>query len=367
MNRRQLLRSIPLLSAGALVAACKAPPPARDAAAVQPTGAAAQAASLTSLAAFSALDPFEQNKQLGRGVNFGNALEAPTEGAWGMVLEEGFFDLVKQGGFNTIRVPTKWSGHAATASPYLIEAAFFERIDWVVDNTLKRGLNCVLNLHHYDELMTDTDAHIGRFVALWSQIAARYKDKPAQLVFELCNEPNGLPAGKWNQIAAQTLAEVRATNPTRNVVIGPVDWNNIAALPDLKLPESDRHIIVTYHYYSPFQFTHQGAEWVDGSKAWLGTPWKGGGNDKANVDFDIQNAVRWGKKNNRPIWMGEFGAFSAAVIDSRARWTNYVAREAERQGVAWSYWEFGAGFGVYDRARKQWNEPILKALVPPPA
>ena len=57
---------------------------------------------------------FEQNRRLGRGVNFGNALEAPVEGEWGMVIEEGYFDLVKQAGLNSLRIPTRWTSHVGS-------------------------------------------------------------------------------------------------------------------------------------------------------------------------------------------------------------------------------------------------------------
>jgi endoglucanase len=46
-------------------------------------------------------DPaFAMNARLGRGVNLGNALEAPREGAWGVVIKEEFFPLIKEKGFN---------------------------------------------------------------------------------------------------------------------------------------------------------------------------------------------------------------------------------------------------------------------------
>ena len=57
-------------------------------------------------------DPFKINTLLGRGVNLGNALEAPTEGEWGVVLKEEYFSIIKQAGFNSIRLPVRWSGHA---------------------------------------------------------------------------------------------------------------------------------------------------------------------------------------------------------------------------------------------------------------
>src|SRR3954462_10448135 len=105
----------------------------------------------TSLAAAEA-DIFAANKALGRGVNFGNALEAPNEGEWGMKLEADFFAKIKAAGFDHVRVPTKWSAHAAKESPYAIDARFFERIDWVLEQAEKNKLRVVLNMHHYEDL-----------------------------------------------------------------------------------------------------------------------------------------------------------------------------------------------------------------------
>jgi endoglucanase len=135
-------------------------------------------------------------------------------------------------------------------------------------------------------------------------------------------------------------------------------------LMDLKLPEDDRHIIATFHYYLPFEFTHQGAEWVAGSEAWLGREWKGNGSEKASISFNLDRVTQWSKDNNRPVWLGEFGAYSKADMDSRVRWTSYLARDAEKHQINWAYWEFGAGFGVYDLPQNTWRQPLLEALVP---
>jgi endoglucanase len=314
---------------------------------------------------FAAIGAAEQAAQLGRGVNFGNALEAPTEGEWGMRLEERFFDLVKEGGFNTIRLPTRWSAHALPDAPYTIDAAFFERVDWALENAARRGLTIVVNMHHYDELMAQPDAHRARFSALWRQIAERYKDQPAGVLFELMNEPHdSLTPGAWNALAAEALAVVRQSNPTRNVVIGGGEWNSVSGLMQLKLPADDHHLIATFHYYAPFQFTHQGAEWVNGSQSWLGTEWQGSSNDRVSIEFDFDKVEQWARDNARPVWLGEFGAYSKADLASRARWTEFVARDIEQRGMSWAYWEFGAGFGVYDREQNRWNDALLRALVP---
>jgi endoglucanase len=62
---------------------------------------------------------------------------------------------------------------------------------------------------------------------------------------------------------------VRASNPERTVIAGPARWNIVDALPELRLPDDDR-LTVTVHYYSPFRFTHQGADWLEGAAGWRG-------------------------------------------------------------------------------------------------
>jgi endoglucanase len=310
-----------------------------------------------------AVDPFVQAKQLGRGVNF-SALEAPNEGDWGIVLEEGFFELARRARFKTIRLPVKWSAHAAKTAPYTIDGTFFKRIDWAVDNATRRGLNIVVNIHHYDELMDEkqTRAERPRFAGLWRQIATRYKDRPSSVVFELCNEPT-IMRTLWNEVLLDGLAAIRESNPTRNVIIGGGNWNSIDGLTDLKLPADDKHLIATFHYYAPMEFTHQGGSWVPGSDKWLGTEW-GSDAEKAAIRADLDKAAKWGVDKKRPLWLGEFGAFEQADLASRARWTQFVARESERRGIPWVYFEFGGGFAVYDRAKKAWIEPLRRALIP---
>jgi endoglucanase len=311
-------------------------------------------------------DPFALNARLGRGVNLGNALEAPSEGEWGVTLQEEYFALIQIGGFDSVRIPIRWSAHAALRAPYTIDPAFFDRVDWAVEQALSRNLLVIINVHHYEEMFSDPLAEQERFLALWRQVAEHYKDYPPELLLEILNEPNGaLSSSRWNALLKEALTAIRETNPTRTVVVGPANWNSVDALGSLELPEDDRHLIVTFHYYEPFQFTHQGAEWVEGADAWLGTTWEGTEAQKRAIVADLDRAAEWGRAQSRPVYLGEFGAYSKADMDSRARWTAFVARTAEERGISWAYWEFCSGFGVFDPTRGAWNEPLLEALVPP--
>ena len=228
----------------------------------------------------------EASQVLGRGINFGNSLEAPREGDWGAGLDAEYFRIVADAGFDHVRLPVSWAGYADTSAPYTIPdgidpnivdqpySNIWERVDWAIDQAEANDLMIIVNMHHYDEAHLDPAGHRDRLIAMWSQIATRYADAGSHVLFELFNEPNGQFTEQpeiWNELLLDLLATVRETNPTRPVVVGPVGFNNIDFLDDLALPDDD-YLIATVHLYEPFSFTHQGAEWIDPVPA-LGVPW----------------------------------------------------------------------------------------------
>lgn len=291
-------------------------------------------------------------------------LEAPTEGEWGLTVQEDYFVSIKEAGFDFVRLPVRWNAHAAESAPYTIDPAFFARVDEVVNWAVAQNLAVIIDFHHYEEMASDPQGHKERFLGIWQQIAEHYKDFPSNVLFELLNEPNGeLNAELWNQYVAQALPIVRASNPTRDIIVGPVNLNAYDQLSTLELPGDD-HLIVTFHYYLPFEFTHQGATWVEGSDAWLGRTWEAMDSEKAEIAGHFESVADWARRQGVRVLLGEFGAYSQADQASRVRWTDFVRSEAERHGFGWAYWEFASDFGVYDPAANVWRDELLKALIP---
>ena len=303
---------------------------------------------------------------LKRGIKMGNMLESPfREGSWGTTLKEEYLKLIKEAGFDHVRIPIRWSDYTASAPPYRIKESFLKRIDQIIDQTEYYGLSAVINIHHYEEIMINPEDHKERFLAIWEQIAERYSNRPDSLYFEILNEPNNkLTPSLWNQYLNEAIKVIRISNPDRILVVGGANWGGIDGLRELELPPEDKNILVTFHYYNPYEFTHQGASWASGSRAWLGTSWTGTFIEKKRIETEFDRAVNWAKENMRPLYLGEFGAYEKADLDSRVRWTNFVARESEKRNIPWAYWEFNSGFGVYDDFKKEWKVELLQALIP---
>jgi endoglucanase len=53
-------------------------------------------------------------------------------------------------------------------------------------------------------------------------------------------------------------------------------------------------------------------------------------------------------------------------MESRVRWTKFIADTAAERGMSLMYWEFCAQeFGLYDRYAKSWRKPLLEAIIQP--
>ncbi|MFX0210328.1 MAG: glycoside hydrolase family 5 protein [Candidatus Hodarchaeota archaeon] len=304
-----------------------------------------------------------------RGVNLGNFLEAPNEGDWsnGLIITEKHFTRIASAGFNLVRIPIRWNAHAMDTSPYTINDSFFNRVDWVINKSFQKNLSIIINIHHYDELMVDPEGHKERFLGLWQQISKHYQNYSQNLIFEILNEPHdNLNNTLWNQYLHEAIDIIRITNPERILIVGPTGWNNVWELSNLILPLNDANIVVTFHFYSPFEFTHQGAEWVSGSNAWLGTNWTGSQAEIEAINHEFNIAVDWAKTHNKSLFLGEFGAYQYAYQNGRIEWTTYVRTVAESHPEmwGWTYWEFCAGFGIMDNSLSYWYRGLLGSLLP---
>ena len=308
----------------------------------------------------------EINARLGRGINIGNTYEA--EQSWQSPFDPADLKRIADLGFTHLRLPIRWErgDRSLATAPYTLTPAFLQIIEAAVDEALKQKLHIILNMHHHDALMANPTAEKARFLSQWEQIADHFREYPDSLLFEILNEPHDqLTPSLWNDYLSDALQVIRTTNPKRCVVIGTAEWGGVGGLSALQLPD-DPQLILTIHYYNPFQFTHQGASWSEGSDAWLGTKWRDTAFERQAVEQDFKAVVRFSEEKQLPIHIGEFGAYSRADLDSRVRWTRFLARWFEQQDFSWAYWEWNSGFGIYNPQSGQYEQRLVDALTTDP-
>jgi len=304
-----------------------------------------------------------QNQRLGRGVNI-----LGYDPIWRSREQARFqvnhFRQLHEAGFDSVRINLHPFRHTSRERDWKLPDEWFATVDWAVTNALGNGLAVILDLHEFNAMAQAPEGRHDQFLTTWKQLAERYQSAPDGVFFEILNEPSKeLTPALWNRYLREALALIRKSNPTRTVIVGPAFWNSIGHLQDLELPAADRQLIVTVHYYTPMEFTHQGASWSS-QKDKSNVTWPGSVEERKAIREDFSKAADWARKNDRPILLGEFGAYDKAPMESRIRYTDAVARTAESFGWSFAYWQFDSDFVLFDINGDDWVRPIRDALVP---
>ncbi len=149
-------------------------------------------------------------------------------------------------------------------APGVYRECIFRKLDEFISWCEKYSLNIVLNLHkaigNYcdipEKIQLMEDAGLQeRFIDLWLAVEKRYHHKKS-IAFELLNEVRDIEPELWNRVADKIISALRNCNPDRVLIIGGTHWNSPHKLKDMHFYD-DRNIVYTFHFYAPFEFTHQ--------------------------------------------------------------------------------------------------------------
>ncbi|MCC0653000.1 glycoside hydrolase family 5 protein [Clostridioides sp. ES-S-0001-03] len=298
-----------------------------------------------------------------RGINIGNALESPKNFPWDVKMSNKYFDDIKMAGFDTVRIPVRFSDYTSDSNDYKIDEEFFKKIDGHIKYALDKELVVVLDLHHFEDIMKEPQTNKEKFLKIWQQIANRYQKYDKKLVFELLNEPKeSLSPQLLNEYFKEAIIIIRKTNPKRTIIVGPYNYYQIDYLKDLNIPKNS-NIVVSFHYYEPNDFAFQGNIYHKGFENLSNITWEGTNEQLEYLKKRFDTVEKWANKNNVKVLLGEFGITKEAPEASRVAWIKAVREEAEKRNFSWAYWELASGFGIYNQVEGTWDEDILNALV----
>tara|TARA_R110000796_G_scaffold23561_5_gene67384 strand:+ start:181 stop:1179 length:999 start_codon:yes stop_codon:yes gene_type:complete len=296
-----------------------------------------------------------------RCMNLSGALEGPSEGVWGYTVRMSDIDRIADAGFDTIRLPVRWSAHADHRRPYELDSDMLARTDEIIDHALAKGMKVILNVHHYHHIHHNPSRHERRLEGIWKQLAAHYAAYPDTLIFEVLNEPNTkMTVKRTDALNKRIVALIRKTQPDRWIILATAEWGSLTGLIESQ-PPHDPRIILSWHYYDPFSFTHQGVEFFKPTPP-AGAEW-GSEEDQARMAEDFRAAASFRDTHGMPLLLGEFGVFDAASVDERVKWISTVRHLSESNQFGWCHWGFSSNFRAYDPEKEAWIEPIRAALM----
>lgn len=244
-------------------------------------------------------------------------------------------------------------------------AGRLDELDKALVSCRRHGIKVVVDMHsppggryqNNDLAIFNEPKYQDHWVALWEQIARRYKGNAAIWGYDLINEPlqNTPPAtGVAGYLEAQTRAAkaIRAIDPDMPIFIEAADWDSPAAFEELE-PVNVSNIIYQVHMYVPGVFTHQGvfskSEPIEYPGKISGILW-----DKQQLRRTLQPVRDFQLAYNVHIYVGEFSAIRWApgacaylrdCIDLFEEygwdWTYHAYRE-------WDGWSVEHGSGPQD-------------------
>ena len=115
------------------------------------------------------------NRKLGRGVNI-----LGYDPIWRSFEQRRFkvqhFQLIKQGGFNSVRINLHPFAHMDSAADNVLSRSWLTVLDWAVHEAVKNDLMVILDLHEFTAMGKDPRGNYAKFLDFWRQIAPRYRE-----------------------------------------------------------------------------------------------------------------------------------------------------------------------------------------------
>jgi aryl-phospho-beta-D-glucosidase BglC (GH1 family) len=229
--------------------------------------------------------------------------------------------FIKRAGFNSVRVPFSYRLFVSEGEPQRLEGPGYELLDRVVGWCKREGLLVILDMHAAPGGQTgdNIDDSFGYpflyesaesqdlTVRIWQKLAARYREEPAVLGYDLLNEPiaHYFDAAHFNPklepLYRRIVTGIRAVDSNHVIFLGGAQWDT-----NFKVfgPPFDPRLAYTFHKY-----------WMEVKQE------------------AVQEYVDFSMKYDVPVWMGESG-------ENTDEWIASFRQLLERNQIGWCFWPY---------------------------
>ena len=229
--------------------------------------------------------------------------------------------LIKQMGFNSVRVPLNWRLFVSEDAPFRMEGPGWRLLERVVGWCREEQLYTVIDLHGAPGGQTGTNIDDSRgrpllfddpsaqrlTIDLWRAIAERYRDEPWVLGYDLLNEPiaHYFDKERLNPLLGkfyrQLVPAIREVDPHHIILLGGAQWNT--QFEPLGAPFAP-NLAFTFHLYWDEPKTKSIARYL---------------------------ALR--EKYNVPLWLGESG-------ENTDDWIAKFRVVLDENEIGWCFWPY---------------------------
>ena len=247
---------------------------------------------------------------------------------------------------------------------------FTEKPPHALDEDIQDNLD-----HLLDSIWQDQDAQ-DAWVDMWRYTAARYRDNPIVVGYDLMVEPNANEVGShalndpldvwdpeefyadyggtlydWNQLYPRISTAIREVDSDTPILIGGMAYSAVEWLPYLELT-GDPHTVYMVHQYAPVQYTHQ---WWDSLDcAYPGScdvDWDGEDEqfDRAWMEDLLSTIDTFITTHSVPVAVNEFGLM---------RWEPGADRFMDDQMDLFEQRGMNHALWVWDPSWEAWTEEV---------
>jgi endoglucanase len=344
------------------------------------------------------------NFRIKRGTNISHWLSQSEQRgeARRLHIQEDDFARLEELGFDFVRIPIDEVQFWDEQGNKLPEA--WDLLNNALDWSKEHNLRAIVDLHiiraHYfnavneddkaaNTLFTSEESQEG-LINLWRQLSEFLKDRSNDWVaYEFMNEPVAPEHEQWNQLVAKVHKALRELEPQRTLVVGSNMWQGHETMKYLKVPEGDKNIILSFHYYNPMLLTHYGAWWsplcaaykgkvnypgvlvskedYDAAPAAIKDQLKPFTEEVWNIDKireQFKDAIEAAKKYDLQLFCGEWGVYEPVDRELAYNWYRDVLTVFDEFNIAWTTWCYDADFGFWDQQRHCYKDyPLVELLM----
>ena len=342
------------------------------------------------------------NFRIKRGTNLSHWLSQSTERGEGrrLHIQEDDFARLDSLGFDFVRIPIDEEQFWDEDGNKLPEA--WDLLTNALHLAAKHHLRAIVDLHiirsHYFNAVNENGANANTLftseksqqdlINMWYQLSDVLKGfSNDSVAYEFMNEPVADEHEQWNAVIVKVHKALREREPQRTLVIGSNRWQGYETMKYLKVPEGDKNIVLSFHYYNPMILTHYGAGWTpigkyrgkvnypgvlvsqedyDAApdslkpelKPYLTQVW-----DVNKIREDFKDAIAVAKKYGLQLFCGEWGVYEPVDRELAYKWTKDMLSVFNEFNIAWTTWCYDADFGFWDQKKHDFKDKPLVDLL----